>query len=257
MSNRRSGGSAAPRELTLDLDNGMTMKLVLVPAGTFVMGSPKSEGFRNDNEGPQHKVTISKPFYIGIHEVTQAQWRAIMGTEPWNGMALGKTGPDSAAGYIKWSDADLFCKILSKRTQRKVALPSEAQWEYACRAGSKTAYCFGDDASELSEYAWHQENAWIKDGWYPNTVGQKRPNSWGLYDMHGNVWEWCRDSYDKEYHKKSGNVDPENTTDVAFRVLRGGSSNFKARYCRSAVRVSGHCGSSRGNDGFRVVVSGE
>ncbi|MDP6717400.1 MAG: formylglycine-generating enzyme family protein, partial [Pirellulaceae bacterium] len=127
------------KTLALDLGKGVTLKLVLIPAGKFQIGSPKTETNRNNDEGPQREVTISKPFYMGITEVTQSQWKAVMGTD----RSGDKSGSNNAVSHISWSNANKFCKVLSKKTGRKVMLPTEAQWEYACRAGSKTAYSFG------------------------------------------------------------------------------------------------------------------
>ena len=196
------------KHLTVEFDHGVTMKLVLIPAGNFLMGSPETETDRRDYEGPQREVTISQPFYMGIYEVTQAQWRAVMGTEPWHGRVWVQSGADIAANHISWDDASKFCELLSEKTSKKVALPSEAQWEYACRAGSKTAYCFGDDAAKLGDYAWYYENAYNKDEKYAHSVGRKQPNAWGLYDMHGNVLEWCRDWCAEEFYANARNADP-------------------------------------------------
>ena len=223
------------------------------------MGSPETDiTDRSDDEDPQREVTISKPFYMGIYEITQSQWKSVMGTEPWDGKSCVKSGTNNAASYISWDNASRFCELLSKKTGKKVTLPTEAQWEYACRAGSKTAYSIGDDASKLGDYAWYYENAWNKDEKYAHPVGQKKANAFGLYDMHGNVWEWCRDYYDEKFYAKAKNVDPENTTKSSARVLRRGGSWTNASWrCRAAsrsgvaadfpLRLIDDCG-------FRVVV---
>jgi len=241
--------------LRLDLGRGATMRLVLIPAGKFLMGSAKSEPGHKDNEGPQREVTISKPFYMGVCEVTQWQWRAVMGTSPWGNSASAKSGDNFAASYISWKKATKFCKALSKTTGRKVALPTEAQWEYACRAGSKMAFCFGDDASKLDDYAWYDDNADAKGEKYAHAVCQKRPNAFGLYDMHGNVYEWCRDWYDGKFYAKAENVDPENTGKTKARVLRGGSWWTLNEHSRSANRSGGSVDERYDNNGFRVVVA--
>ena len=176
------------------IENSIGMVLVPIPAGEFVMGSPKTESGRRNVE-VQHPVTLTKPFLLGVHEVTQGQWQAVMGTTPWKGKQYVKEGDDYPATYVSWNDAVEFCRKLSEKEGLEYRLPTEAEWEYACRAGTTTAYSFGDDASELGEYAWYRENAWDAGQKYAHTVGQKKPNPWGLYDMHGNVWEWCEDRY--------------------------------------------------------------
>ena len=243
-----AGCSGDPRDLTLDLGRGVTLKLVLIPAGEFMMGSPKTDPDRYDDEGPQRKVTISKPFYMGVYEVTQAQWRRVMGVEPWKGRRWTKPGDNNAASHLNWNDASRFCQMLSKKIGRTVALPTEAQWEYACRAGSKAPYRLGD-------YAWYDRNAYDTGEKYVHAVARKKPNAFGLYDTRGNVWEWCRDWYDKRFYAQANNVDPENTTVSKARVLRGGSWCSADEYCRSAYRYR-FTPSCRNYYpfGFRVVV---
>ena len=233
-----------------------------------MMGSPVTEEDRQTNEGPQREVMISNPFYMGMHEVTQAQWFAVMGTEPWKGKTNTKSYPSNAASYIGWDDASEFCEKLSRTTGKRVAIPTEAQWEYACRAGSETAYSFGHSTSKVGDYAWYKDNATY--GKYAHAVGQKRPNAWGLYDMHGNIKEWCRDWYSKNFYVTAKNVDPENTTKVvtritsrdraALRVVRGGSWDSTPAGCRTAARIWGLAGHQRYShrfptNGFRVVIS--
>ena len=244
----------AKKALTLDLGKGETLKLTLIPAGKFQMGSPKTETGRFDDEGPQREVTLSKPFYMGIYEITQSQWKAVMGTEPCDGKTFAKSGASNPATYISWDDASKFCETLSKKTGKKVTLPTEAQWEYSCRGGGKTPYYFGDDASSLGEYAWYHENTFKKDELYPHVVGQKKVNAFGLYDMHGNVWEWCRDGYDEKFYANAKNVDPENTTEAKYRVLRGGSWELSSVRCRAANRSRYSTDYRYYGLGFRVVV---
>ena len=240
---------------TLDIGRGVTLKLVLVPAGEFLMGSPDTATYHNDDEGPQRRVTISQPFYMGVYEVTQAQWRGVMGTEPWKNRRRTKPNDNNAASYLSWNDASRFCAMLSKKIGRTVALPTEAQWEYACRAGDP-ADRFDDDASKLGDYAWYRPNAYDAEQQYVHIVGQKKPNAFGLYDMRGNVWEWCRDWYRRDFYAEAKNADPENTTVSKARVLRGGSWCSSAEYCRSAYRYS-FKPSCRNYFpyGFRIVVS--
>ncbi|MCX5656031.1 MAG: formylglycine-generating enzyme family protein [Planctomycetota bacterium] len=228
-----ASNSEATGNLTLDLGGGATMKLVLIPAGKFMMGEEKD----------RHEVTLSKPFYVGVTEVTQAQYQAVMGTNPSN--FKGATNPVET---VSWNDATEFCKKLSEKTRQAVRLPTEAEWEYACRAGTATAFSFGDADSALGDYAWYSANSGST-----HPVGQKKPNAWGLYDMHGNVWEWCADWY-ADYPKGAA-TDPQGAASGSQRVLRGGSWGSSADSCRAAGR-NGHDPDGRFNrGGFRVVVS--
>ena len=243
-----------PKEQTLDL-GGVTMKLVLIPAGKFLMGSPQSDTNAQSDEKPQREVTTSKPLYVGVSEVTQVQWHAVMGTEPWKSQPNAKENAEYAASCVSWDDAAAFCAKLSQKTGRTVRLPTEAEWEYACRAGSKTKYCFGDDDSRLGDYAWYDQNAWDIGEKYAHPVGRKKPNAWGLYDMHGNVWEWCADYYDAGYYSAPGNTsNPTGPASGSSRVLRGGSFLSYGWHCRSAGRYGTHPGHRYYRTGFRVVL---
>ncbi len=230
--------------LTLDVAKGVTMKLVLIPAGTFTMGSPKTEKGHSDGEGPQRKVTITKPFYMGVYEVTQEQYEAVVGKNP----AYFK-GAKNPVETVSWDDAVAFCKALSKKTGKVVRLPTEAEWEYACRPGTKTAFCFGDDQKQLGDYAWYTGNSGSKT----HPVAQKKPNAWGLYDMHGNVWEWCSDWYADSYANAKA-VDPQGAASGTLRVLRGGSWFSIPRGCRAAYRSGNNPDYRHIGSGFRVVV---
>jgi formylglycine-generating enzyme required for sulfatase activity len=219
----------------IDLGGGVTMKLVLIPAGKFMMGEEKD----------RHEVTISKPFYIGVTEVIQPQYQAIMGTNPSN--FKGATKPVES---VPWDDATEFCKKLSEKTRQAVRLPTEAEWEYACRAGTATAFSFGDADSALGDYAWYSANRGF-DTTHP--VGQKKPNAWGLYDMHGNVFEWCADWYGD--YPKGAVTDPQGPASGTNRVLRGGCWEYDPALCRSASRYIYLPGLRHDYYGFRVVVS--
>ena len=239
-------GKGLPKELTVDLGGGVKMEFVLIPAGEFLMGDDKG----STNEKPAHKVRIRKPFYLGKYEVTQAQWQAVMGNNP--SKIKGAKNPVEG---VSWTGCQPFLEKLNANFAEgkgKFDLPTEAQWEYACRAGSKTTYCFGDDQSGLGEYAWYDENS---DG-KTHPVGEKKPNAWGLYDMHGNVWEWCQDWYDWRYYEKSPTDDPPGPArgTMTRMVGRGGYWLGGAKGCRSANRYA--LGPAYGiyGTGFRVSL---
>jgi formylglycine-generating enzyme required for sulfatase activity len=169
---------------------------------------------------------------MGVYEVTQEQYEAVTGKNPSK-----FKGPNNPVEMVSWEDVTAFCKKLSDKTRKTVRPPTEAEWEYTCRAGSKTAYCFGNDASNLSDYAWFDQNSDKKT----HPVGLKKPNAFGLYDMHGNVWEWCSDwqnSYANLPAGKAGakNVDPQGPASGVNRVMRGGCVHFNRWDCRSARR---------------------
>ena len=251
-----TGPSSQPaKELLLDLGKKITMKLTLVPSGTFLMGCAQGEKDAKEAETPQREVAITKPFYVGIYEVTQEQWAVVMGTTPWKGMVCGDEGATHAANFISWVDATAFCKKLSVKTGKTVCLPTEAQWEYACRAGSKTRVGYGDDAdySKLEDYAWFVKNAVRANENYPHAVGQKKPNDFGLYDMHGNVWEWVADWWADSY-KDAEAKDPTGPAKGTQRILRGGSFRTGGKECRSAVRANIVPTNGWSSYGFRVVV---
>ena len=197
--------------------NSIGMQLVGIEPGEFLMGSPESDTGALSNEKPQHRVRITKAFSLGIHEVTQGQYQAVMGETP-SGF---KGSDDLPVEHVSWLDGVKFCNKLSEREERvpyyridgaEVAvaggngyrLPTEAEWEYACRAGSATVYPFGNDDGNLGEHAWYDSDSESKT----HPVGQKRPNAWGLYDMQGNVWEWCPDWYDEKYYASWPAADP-------------------------------------------------
>jgi formylglycine-generating enzyme required for sulfatase activity len=238
--------------------NSVGMLLAPIPAGTFMMGSPETEKGREFNGSSssseqQHKVTITKPFYMQTMEVTQGQWKAVMGTEPWKGKQFVKEGTNYAVSYVIWDDAVAFCKKLSEKEGKTYRLPTDAEWEYACRAGTKTTWSFGNDEKVLGDYAWYRENAAdIVGERHPHQVGLKKPNAFGLYDMHGNVSEWCHDYYEKDYYKQSPEQDPQGPASGSYHVLRNGAWNFITRSTRSAWRRVG-LDIRMNNIGFRVV----
>ncbi|MFM7922277.1 MAG: formylglycine-generating enzyme family protein, partial [Planctomycetaceae bacterium] len=234
--------------------NTIGMKLLLIPAGTFTMGLPEGEEGRQDNE-TQHQVTLTKPFHMGCTEVTQGQWKKVMGTEPWKGKAYVQEGDDYPAVYVNWDDAREFCKKLSSMEGKVYRLPTEAEWEYACRGGTKTAFSFGDDAAELSKYAWWGGiigNGNAKDEQYAHRVAQKLPNPFGLHDMHGNVYEWCSDWYGD--YPSTPLTDPRGPGSGSSRVLRGGSWDDVPFFVRCAFRLYVTPENRVLNSGFRVVL---
>jgi eukaryotic-like serine/threonine-protein kinase len=240
------------KTLTLDLGNKVTMKLLLIPPGTFQMGSPQVESALQQNEAPQHEVTITKAFYIGMFPVTQQQYEPIAGKNPSEFKA-----PANPVDSASWEDAADFCKKLSQKAGKTVRLATEAEWEYACRAGTATRFYYGDDdaaCSKLGDFAWWGGNA----GGKTHPVGQKKPNAWGLYDMHGNVWQWVADWYDDNYYASSPKADPNGPDSGTLRVVRGGGwiAN-KPIICRSADRNRQKPDFRHHGFGFRVVVEVE
>jgi len=234
----------ARKYIVLQLGKGVTMEIVRIRAGKFLMGSHEAEKGRGGNEGPQHNVTISKPFYMGVTEVTQKQYAAVTGKKP--SKFIGRLRPVEC---VSWNEAVAFCKRLSAITRRGVRLPTEAEWEYACRAGTKTAYSFGNDSKDLAAYGWCKTNSNRKT----QSVRQKKPNAWGLYDMHGSVFEWCSDWYAESY-AKAKNQDPQGPTSGSKRVLRGGSGFHDLANCRSAFRLCLTSDARYNSLGFRVAV---
>ena len=231
--------------LDVEITNSIGMRLALIPPGEFTMGSPKSDAKACVWESPQHNVRITRPFYFGVYEVRQAEYENVMGTNP----SYFK-GADNPVEQLSWDDAVQFCKRLSAKEGRTYRLPTAAEWEYACRAGTRTRYSFRDDLASLKEYAWYMENSERK----AHPVGERKPNAWGLRDMHGNVWEWCADWFD-DYYAVSPTNDPPGPEVGVNRVSRGGGWRLDAGYCRSANRY-GVSPSDRGYDlGFRVARS--
>ena len=214
-----------PNEPPKEFTNSLGMKFVWIPPGTFMMGSPKEEKGRNEDE-IQHKVTLTKGFYLGVYLVAQEEWEAVMDTNP----SVHKHEKNLPVERVNWENCQEFLKRIGKKDGHTYRLPTEAEWEYSCRAGSKGAYFFGEDRKLLGQYAWYEENSERKT----HPVGQKKPNEWGLYDMHGNVWEWCADWLGE--YPKSDVVDPKGPDAGIRRVVRGGSYFSNASNVRSADR---------------------
>lgn len=275
--------SAAAPAPTEAFTNSLGMEFKLIPAGEFMMGSSESPDELADvfphtspksfeDERPQHEVRITTSFYLGVTEVTQAQYRAVMGINP--SQFKGETHPVET---VSWQEAVAFCERLSAKEGHTYRLPTEAEWEYACRAGTATRYCFGDDAvsqredeeeedgkvqegkqaeeppddaETLADYAWYEGNSEMKT----HAVAEKKPNAWGLYDMHGNVWEWCRDWYGKDYYANSPEEDPAGPETGGGRVGRGGSWCAATWGCRSSLRSKSEPPVQLAHLGFRVVA---
>jgi formylglycine-generating enzyme required for sulfatase activity len=220
------------------------------------MGSPPSEKGSEDEER-QHEVTLTQDYYLGAFEVTQAQYAKVMGNNPsyFQGDKVGNVvSSNRPVEQVSWEDAVEFCRRLSELPEEKAAgrvyrLPTEAEWEYACRAGSTTAFSFGDKLHSLDNYAWFSDNS--NEQTHP--VGQKKPNAWGLYDMHGNVWEWCCDWYGE--YPKDAVSDPSGPSEGVRRVNRGGSWNNGAAYCRSSLRIRRNPAYRFPLNGFRLALS--
>lgn len=229
------------RVLTVD---GIEYAFRWCPPGEFMMGAPESEwpdrlSVYPYDETP-HKVKLTHGFWLLETEVTQEMWQSVMGENPSEFM-----GDQNPVENVSWDDSQYFCQILSQKLGQQVRLPTEAQWEYACRAGTTSDY-----AGDLDSIAWNPSNS----GSMTHTVGQKEPNSWGFYDMIGNVWEWCSDYYDSSYYSRSPASDPENTAVSSYRVNRGGSwSSFAGQY-RSAFRGGTKPDNQNSHFGLRILL---
>jgi formylglycine-generating enzyme required for sulfatase activity len=234
--------TVAPSSFTEDLGDGIKLEMTRIEAGSFSMGT--LDGISLDGEHPRHFVTLSS-FYSSICPITQAQWQALMRTNPSN-----FKGDQLPVENVSWQDAMRFCQTLAARSGKPYRLLTEAEWEYACRAGTTGDFSFGNDESQLSQHAWYVENS----DQQTHAVGQRKPNAMGLYDMHGNVWEWCGDWHDELYYVQSPDFDPQGPDSGTTRVLRGGSWEDDAYSCRSARRNSGDPFNRSMTVGFRVAV---
>jgi len=272
-------------------DNGLKMKLVWCPPGVVTMenvdviaepAAKKQDKPNNDDDevDPKDepaskprltkriapvKVFLTQGYWLGKYEVTQSEWKQVMNSEPWNGQDCTKEGADYPATFVSWDDAVDFCRKLTEQERQagrlsndwEYTLPTEAQWERACRARTETKFSFGDDESKLGDYAWFEENALNAGEQYAHRMGQKKANPWGLWDMHGNVWEWCRDVYTE---KLPGGRDPEVKSDEktkgSSRVIRGGSWLHGAPSCRSGSRSGSQPDVGVNVLGFRPALAG-
>jgi formylglycine-generating enzyme required for sulfatase activity len=248
--------SAQPaKSFTEHLGNGITLEMVAIPGGTFLMGSPENEEGRSSSESPQHRVTV-KPFFMGKFTITQAQWQAVAALPKviWdlNPNPSNFKGANRPVEQVSWYEAEEFCARLSGKTGKTYRLPSEAEWEYACRAGTTTPFHFGETITpKTANYGNnHQETT---------PVGSFPANAFGLYDMHGNVYEWCADNWHSSYQSapNDGSVWLSNDIDGRGQVLRGGSWNRNPNTCRSAIRVRADGIERFDFGGFRAVCSVE
>ncbi|HVS38536.1 MAG TPA: SUMF1/EgtB/PvdO family nonheme iron enzyme, partial [Gemmataceae bacterium] len=274
---KRPDGAAGRLGVPVHLENSIGMKLNLIPDGTFLMGSPEEEKYRLADEGPRHEIAVSRPFYLGAYEVTVGQFKAFVRetghktaaevngkgathykdgsnvVDPectWRTPGFEQTD-DHPVVCVSWNDAVAFCEWLSRKENRMYRLPTEAEWEYACRAGTDTAYFFGDDAGPLDEYAWTGKNASEKS----HAVGLLKPNPWGLHDVLGNGWEWCLDA--PRPYTPTPATDPRGPTTGDLRAIRGGSFHPQdgASYYRSAFRFPPlNRNDAFANQTFRVVL---
>ncbi len=245
----------------------VTLSMILIPPGEFTMGASDEErtqfleGYakaakdewaagRIPNEGPPHQVRITRPFYLGKYEVTQAQWQSVMETNP----AKFDTNSARPVEQVNWNDIQPYLTALNERGSFEnvsFVLPTEAQWEYACRAGTTTYWQCGDDPSPLRQYGWFHGHA--QGTTHP--VGELKPNAFGLYDLHGNVWEWCADRFAKDFYTSSPLDDPTGPVSGADRSIRGGCAMYHANYCRSASREYNRAGHRFAGLGFRLAAS--
>lgn len=239
-----SGCGDLPPDETIDLGDGNSIRMILVSEGQFLMGSPEGQGF--PDERPQRVVIIREPYYLGQTEVTQAQWQAVMGSNP----SSFQGELNRPIERVSWHDAVAFCRRLSEMTGLTFDLPSEAEWEFACRAGTESPYSFGSDSTRLGDYAWFDENSDMA----PQPVALKTPNAWGFHDMHGNVWEWCKDVYAHDSYSVEEPASIDNDDPSSNRLLRGGGWDSNAGSARSATRYSSQPHHTVGGRfGFRVV----
>ncbi len=236
----------------------LPMKLIWVEAGSFTMGAPAEDSPYPQLEWPAHSVTLTRGFYLGIHEVTQAQWKAVLGENP---ARNGGVGNDYPVYNVSWSDCQRFVRRIGEMTGQTFRLPTEAEWEYACRAGTSTRFSFGDGPSFEDEYRYYEEPSQFL-WWFGNNepdgvkpAGLKRANPWGFFDMHGNLYEWCSDWWEEPYPRLSC-TDPQGPSFGTRHVVKGGHWYGSILHCRSAFRFSEEEAERRGGlyFGLRVVM---
>lgn len=244
-----SASDALPRTIT----NSVGAKLMLINPGAFMMGSPESDTDADSDEKPQHRVTLTRPYYLGETELTQEQWKKVMGTEPWKGKISVHEGDNYPATYVSWEDAVAYCQRLSELERRNYRLPTEAEWEYACRAGTSTRFSFGDDANQFLRFGWFNANTATSNENFAHEVKQKLPNSFDLYDMHGNVFEWCGDWYGA--YESGSAMDPLGVREGSGRIRRGGCWFYESSECRAPFRDEAAPLTRNYALGFRLLLS--
>jgi formylglycine-generating enzyme required for sulfatase activity len=236
---------------TVGLDRGAALELALIPAGEFMMGSASDQPGAGQDSVPQHRVRIADPFYVSTTEITCAQFEAVTGRLPSALTGTNQQGDANLPAPASWQEAEDFCKKLSLRSSMTVRLPTEAEWEYFCRAGSDGAYGSATGAKELGRFAWDTENSEGR----AHPVGAKEANVWGLKDLLGNLREWCQDWYDARYYLASPVDSPTGPPSGTYRVLRGGAYAEGPEALQAAVRAAGSPDSVRPTYGFRVCVN--
>jgi len=240
---------------TVMLPGSVPLEMAWIPAGSFTMGSPDTETAHSASEAPQHLVAVNG-FWMARYELTKRQWQAVMGTTPWEGRFFVQTYPESPAVWVSWDDARDFVDAVNVLTGKAFRLPSEAEWEYAYRAGTADRFYWGDDPAYtvINDYAWWDGNANAVGQLYAHLAGQKSPNTWGLYDMAGNVWEWCEDDWHADYSGAPADGRAwAGTPRESLRVFRGGGWSGTGEYCRAADRRNQDTAYAYANVGFRLA----
>ncbi len=260
-SNMASRAFASVHKTTIT--NSIGMKLKLIPAGEFLMGSRVDEEYPDYDQKP-HRIRITQPFYMGHFTVTQSQWLHVMKTEPWKEKRFVKEGSNYPASYVSHADAIAFCRKVTERETANYRLPTEAEWEYACRAGTSSLHWWGDECEavnyddeelrkRMDQRRWACVNYYLQGEDYPHRVGLTSPNPWGLFDMIGNISEWCSDWYGEKYYWSSPSKDPKGPNNGVERVMRGGAWNDET--WSSATRYASDPTSRYKDIGFRVCLS--
>jgi formylglycine-generating enzyme required for sulfatase activity len=252
---------AQTQQLTITLPGGAPLQLIWIDPGRFEMGAlPPDPDDENPppralDQLPDHRAIINEGFWLGQFELTQAQWISVMDTRPWQALPSAQTDPNHPAVFISWDDAQHFVSRLNQAAGDSLyRLPTEAEWEYACRAGSETRWSYGDRQTILVDYAWYERNAWDAEERYAHLVGSRTPNPWGLHDMHGNAEEWVQDWYGAGYYEDAPERDPQGPNRGVEHVLRGGSYADRAEKTQSSYRNKARAGFVSGRFGMRILA---